>query len=38
MVHQWQDERGLAIDHGRTFRTKARDVGIPASASRTVAA
>ena len=38
MVHQWQDERGLPIDHGRTFRVKAREVGIPASASRTVAA
>ena len=38
MVHQWQDERGLPIDHGRTFRKKAREVGIPASASRTVAA
>jgi hypothetical protein len=38
MVHQWQDERRLPIDHGRTFREKARAVGIRASASRTVAA
>ncbi len=38
MVHQWQDERGLPIDHGRTFRAKAREVGIPPSARRTVAA
>ena len=38
MVHQWQDERGLPIDHGRTFRAKAREVGIPASARRTIAA
>lgn len=38
MVHQWQDERGLAIDHGSTFRAKAREVGIPAAARRTVAA
>ena len=38
MVHQWQDERGLAIDHGRTFRAKARAVGIPPFARRTVAA
>jgi len=38
MVHQWQDERGLTIDHGRTFRAKAREVGIPPFARRTVAA
>jgi hypothetical protein len=34
MVHQWQDETGLTIDHGPTFRAKAREVGIPASARR----
>ncbi len=34
MVHQWQDENGLPIDHGRRFRAKARDVGIEASAKR----
>ena len=28
MVHQWQDERGLPVDHGREFRRKARAVGI----------
>ena len=38
MVHQWQDERGLAIDHGPTFRAKARAVGIPPFARRLVAA
>ena len=38
MVHQWQDERGLAIDHGTTFRAKAREVGISPFARRTVAA
>jgi hypothetical protein len=36
MVHQWQDETGRAIDHGATFRAKAREVGITASARRTV--
>lgn len=38
MVHQWQDERGLEIDHGTTFRSKAREVGISPFARRTVAA
>jgi hypothetical protein len=38
MVHQWQDERGLPIDHGPTFRAKAREVGISPCARRTVAA
>lgn len=28
MVHQWQDESGLAVDHGPTFRKKAVQVGI----------
>jgi hypothetical protein len=36
MVHQWQDESGHAIDHGATFRQKARDVGITPSARRHV--
>ena len=36
MVHQWQDECGHAIDHGATFRQKARDVGIAPSARRHV--
>jgi hypothetical protein len=38
MVHQWQDERGLPIDHGAKFRAKAREVGISPFARRTVAA
>jgi len=37
MVHQWQDETGLPVDHGRQFRAKARAVGITASACREVA-
>lgn len=37
MVHQWQDETGLPIDHGRSFRTKAREVGIPPHARRKAA-
>ena len=36
MVHQWQDETGRAIDHGRAFRHKAREVGITPSARRHV--
>ncbi|MGZ8376753.1 MAG: SprT-like domain-containing protein [Gemmatirosa sp.] len=36
MVHQWQDESGHAIDHGATFRKKAREVGITPSARRHV--
>lgn len=27
MVHQWQDEAGLPLDHGPAFRRKAREVG-----------
>jgi hypothetical protein len=38
MVHQWQDERGLPIDHGRAFREKARALGIAPHARRIVAA
>ena len=37
MVHQWQDERGLGVDHGSTFRAKARAVGITPLACRAVA-
>jgi SprT-like family protein len=37
MVHQWQDESGLTVDHGRQFRAKARTVGIAPSARRDVA-
>jgi hypothetical protein len=36
MVHQWQDESGHPLDHGRTFRAKAREVGIQAAAKREV--
>ena len=38
MVHQWQDEQRLAIDHGPAFRSKAREIGIAPRARRTVAA
>ena len=38
MVHQWQDESGYAIDHGRRFRAKAREIGIAPSARRVEAA
>jgi hypothetical protein len=34
MVHQWQDENGHVLDHGRTFRAKAREVGIAPAAKR----
>lgn len=34
MVHQWQAEAGLAVDHGPTFRRKAREVGILPAAGR----
>jgi hypothetical protein len=36
MVHQWQAETGLRIDHGRTFRQKAREVGVVPAAKRVV--
>jgi hypothetical protein len=34
MVHQWQAETGLRIDHGRTFRQKAQQVGVIPAARR----
>jgi hypothetical protein len=37
MVHQWQAESGLPVDHGRTFRSKAREVGVLPGAKRAVA-
>jgi hypothetical protein len=37
MVHQWQDESGMAADHGRHFKAKARAVGISPRARRDVA-
>jgi SprT-like family protein len=36
MVHQWQAESGLAVDHGRSFRQKAAEVGILPQARRQV--
>ena len=38
MVHQWQDEQGMPIDHGRAFREKARQLKISPYARRIVAA
>ncbi|HEU5171343.1 MAG TPA: SprT-like domain-containing protein [Gemmatimonadales bacterium] len=36
MVHQWQAENGLPVDHGPTFRAKAREVGVLPAARRPV--
>jgi hypothetical protein len=36
MVHQWQAENGLPVDHGRTFRARAREVGVLPVAKRRV--
>jgi hypothetical protein len=36
MVHQWQDESGHPVDHGRGFRVKARAVGVLPAARRPV--
>jgi hypothetical protein len=36
MVHQWQAETGLPVDHGRGFRRKAREVGIEPQSKRRV--
>jgi hypothetical protein len=36
MVHQWQAETGLRVDHGPTFRRKAREVGVLAAAKRQI--
>jgi hypothetical protein len=36
MVHQWQAESGLAVDHRGGFRRKAREVGIEPQARRRV--
>ena len=36
MVHQWQAETGLRVDHGPTFRRKAREVGVLPRAKREV--
>lgn len=37
MVHQWQAESGLRVDHGPTFRDRARLVGVLPRARRGVA-
>lgn len=37
MVHQWQVENRLPLDHGPGFRRKAREVGIAPRARRRVA-
>lgn len=34
MVHQWQAESGLPVDHGPMFREKARQVGVAPGAKR----
>jgi hypothetical protein len=36
MVHQWQDENGIVVDHGAAFKRKAREVGISPRATRVV--
>jgi len=36
MIHQWQAEGGLALDHGPTFRAKARETGVIPRANRPV--
>lgn len=36
MVHQWQAETGLAVNHGRAFRQKAVELGIEPQARRLV--
>jgi hypothetical protein len=36
MVHQWQAETGIEVDHGVTFRAKAREVGVVPAAKRKV--
>lgn len=36
MVHQWQHESGLTLDHGAEFRRKCREVGAAPSAKRAV--
>ena len=36
MVHQWQAQEGLPLDHGPAFRRKAREIGIVPRAARRV--
>ncbi len=36
MIHQWQAESGLTVDHGVMFRRKAREIGVPPVARRMI--
>ncbi len=36
MIHQWQAENGMALDHGPTFRAKAGEIGVIPRANRAV--
>jgi hypothetical protein len=36
MVHQWQADEGLPVDHGAAFRGKAHEVGAEPAAKRRV--
>ena len=36
MIHQWQAESNLVVDHGAIFRAKAREVGIEPRSTRDV--
>jgi hypothetical protein len=36
MIHQWQEENGLPVDHGPVFRLKANEVGAQPRAKRVV--
>ncbi|MGE0354501.1 MAG: SprT-like domain-containing protein [Gemmatimonadales bacterium] len=36
MIHQWQAESGMPVDHGREFRRKAKEVGVEPRARREV--
>ncbi|MEK7839247.1 MAG: SprT-like domain-containing protein, partial [candidate division NC10 bacterium] len=38
MVHLWQHENGIEVDHGPRFRRKASEVGVVPSARRRVRA
>lgn len=38
MVHQWQDETSRPLDHGPSFRKKAREVGVLPRARRAITA
>jgi hypothetical protein len=36
MIHQWQVEAGLGANHGRSFRQKAKELGISPAAQEMV--